>query len=72
MCLGGTPFERGQEATRLAARPVRQRSSALRGVGALVRALGGEYKGQSSLLLAVALCPAIGECALEGIRVRCR
>jgi hypothetical protein len=68
MCLGGTPFERSQETTRLAARSVRQRCSIPRGVGVLVRSLDGGYRGQSSLLLAVALCPAIGECALEGIR----
>ena len=41
MCLGETPFERSQESIRLAARPVRQRSSILRGVGVLGRALGG-------------------------------
>ena len=59
MCLGGTPFERSQETTRLAARSVRQRSSILRGVGVLVRSLGRGDRGQSRLLLAVASCPAI-------------
>ena len=46
MCLGGTPFERGQEAIRLAARSVQQRCSIPRGVGVLVRALGGGDRGQ--------------------------
>ena len=41
MCLGGTPFERSQETIRLAARSVQQRYSIPRGVGVLVRALGG-------------------------------
>ena len=59
MCLGETPFERSQETTRLAARSVRQRSSILRGVGVLGRALGGGDRGQGRLLLAVVLCPAI-------------
>ena len=59
MCLGGTPFERSQETTRLAARSVRQRCSIPRGVGVLVRALGGGDRRQGRLLLAVALCPAI-------------
>ena len=45
MCLGGTPFERSQEFIRSTARPVRQRSSILRGVGVLVRALGGGDRG---------------------------
>ena len=67
MCLGGTPFERSQETIRLAARSVQQRCSIPRGVGALVRALGGGDRGQGRLLLAVALCPAIGECALVGL-----
>ena len=41
MCLGETPFERSQEFIRSTARSVRQRSSIPRGVGVLVRALGG-------------------------------
>ena len=45
MCLGETPFERGQESIRLAARSVRQRCSIPRGVGVLVRALGGWEQG---------------------------
>ena len=44
-CLGGTPFERSQENIRLAARSVRQRCSIPRGVGVLVRALGGGDRG---------------------------
>ena len=59
MCLGGTPFERSQEFIRSTARSVRQRSSILRGVGVLGRALGGGDRGQGRLLLAVVLCPAI-------------
>ena len=59
MCLGETPFERSQEFIRSTARSVRQRSSIPRGVGVLVRALGGGDKGQGGLLLAVILCPAI-------------
>ena len=59
MCLGGTPFERIQETIRLAARSVQQRCSIPRGVGVLVRALGGGDKRQGRLLRAVALCPAI-------------
>ena len=43
--LGGTPFERSQENIRLAARPVRQRCSISRGMGVLVRALGGGGQG---------------------------
>ena len=45
MCLGGTPFERSQETIRLAARSVQQRCSIPRGVGVLVRALGGGDRG---------------------------
>ena len=45
MCLGETPFERSQETIRLAARPVRQRCSIPRGMGVLVRALGGGDRG---------------------------
>ena len=41
MCLGETPFERSLEFIRSTARLVRQRSSILRGVGVLGRALGG-------------------------------
>jgi len=67
MCLGGTPFERSQETTRLAARSVRQRSSILRGVGVLGRALGGGDRGQGRLLLAVVLCSMLGVCALVGL-----
>ena len=59
MCLGGTPFERSQETIRLAARSVQQRCSIPRGVGVLVRALGGGDRRQGRLLRAVALCPAI-------------
>ena len=46
MCLGGTPFERSQETIRLAARSVQQRCSIPRGVGVLVRALGGGDRRQ--------------------------
>ena len=53
MCLGGTPFEGSQETIRLAARSVQQRCN-IRFCGAL-----GADRGQSRLLLAVALCPAI-------------
>jgi hypothetical protein len=67
MCLGETPFERSQETTRLAARSVRQRSSILRGVGVLGRALGGGDRGQGRLLLAVVLCSMLGVCALVGL-----
>ena len=59
MCLGETPFERSQEIIRLAARLGRPRCSILRGVGILVRSLGGGDRGQGRLLLAVVLCPAI-------------
>ena len=59
MCLGGTPFERSQETIRLAARSVRQRCNIQRGVGVLVRSLGGEGQGQSRLLLVARLCCAI-------------
>ena len=59
MCLGETPFERSQEFIRLAARLGRPRCSILRGVGILVRSLGGGDRGQGRLLLAVVLCPAI-------------
>ena len=45
MCLGETPFERSQETIRLAACSVRQRCSIPRGVGVLVRALGGGNRG---------------------------
>ena len=51
----------------MAARSVRQRCSIPRGVCVLVRALGGGERGQGRLLLAVALCPTIGECALVGL-----
>ena len=66
MCLGETPFERSQKFIRSTARSVRQRCSIPRGVGVLVRALGRPRvsRGQDRLLLAVASCPAIGECAL--------
>ena len=67
MCLGGTPSERSQETIRLATRSVQQRCSISRGVGALVWALGGGGRGQGRLLLAVALCPAIGRCALVSL-----
>ena len=67
MFLGGTPFERSQETIRLAARPVQQRCRIPRGVGVLVRALGGGDKGQARLLLAVALCSILGVCALVGL-----
>ena len=61
ICLGETPYERSQEFIRSTARSVRQpeRSSILRGVGVLGRALGGGDRGQGRLLLAVVLCPAI-------------
>ena len=62
ICLDGTPFERSQETIRLAARSVQQRCSISGGVGAW----RGD-RGQGRLLLAVALCPAIGECALVGL-----
>ena len=65
---GGTPFERSQEFIRLAARVGRLRCSILRGVGILVRSLGGVDRGQGRLLLAVVLCPAMSECALVGLR----
>ena len=70
MCVGETPFERGQEIIylqyRATARSVRQRCSIPRSVCVLVRALG--WGGQGRLLLAVTLCPAIREfqCALVG------
>jgi len=67
MCLGETPFEQSQEFIRSTARSVRQRCSIPRSVGVLVRALGGGDRGQDRLLLAVALCPAIWECALVGL-----
>ena len=67
MCLGETPFERSQETIRLAARPVRQRCNIPRGMGVLVRALGGGDRRQGRLLLAVALCPTIWECVLVGL-----
>ena len=67
MCLGGTPFERSQETIRLAARSVQQRCSIPRGVGVLVRALGGGDRGQGRLLLAVVLCSMLGVCALVGL-----
>ena len=56
MCLGGTPFERSHESIRLAARSVRQRCSIPRGVGVLVRALGGGGRGQGRLLVVARLC----------------
>ena len=59
MCLGETPFERGQEFIRSTARSGRHRCSILRGVDILVRSLGGWDRGQDRLLLAVVLCPAI-------------
>ena len=46
---------------------MQQRCSIPRGVGVLVRALGGGGRRQGRLLLAVALCPAICECALVGL-----
>ena len=61
------PFERSQETTRLAARSVRQRCSIPRGVGVLVRSLGGEGQGQGRLLL-----PAGGEIVLLNWRVYTR
>ena len=64
MCLGETPFERSQESIRLAARSVRQRCSIPRGMGVLVRALGGGGQGTGP---SAALCPTIGECALVGL-----
>ena len=45
MRLGETPFERSQETIRLAARSVQQRCSIPRGMGVLVRALGGGDRG---------------------------
>ena len=59
MCLGETPFERSQEIIRSTARSGRHRCSILRGVGILVRSLGGGDRGQGRLLLAVVLCPAM-------------
>ena len=59
MCLGETPFERSQEIIRSTARSGRHRCSILRGVGILVRSLGGGDRGQGRLLLAEVLCPAI-------------
>ena len=69
VCLGETPFERSQEFIRSTARArsVRQRSSILRGVGVLGRALGGGDRGQGRLLLAVVLCSMLGVCALVGL-----
>ena len=67
ICLGQTPFERSQETTRLTARSVRQRYSIPRGVGVLVRSLGGEGQGQSHLLLAARLCSKLGVCAFVGL-----
>ena len=45
LCLGETPFERGQESIALAARSVQQRNSIPRGVGVLVRELCGRRQG---------------------------
>ena len=45
MRLGESPFERSQEFIRSTARPVRQRCSIPRGMGVLVRALGGGDRG---------------------------
>ena len=67
MCLGETPFERSQETIRLAARSVQQRCSIPRGVGVLVRALGGGDRRQGRLLLAARLCSILGACALVGL-----
>ena len=67
MCLGETPFERSQEFIRSTARLGRHRCSILRGVGVLVRSLGGEDRGQGWLLLAVRLCSMLGVCALVGL-----
>ena len=64
---GGTPFERSQEFIRLAARLGRLRCSISRGVGILVRSLGGGDRGQGRLLLAVVLCSMLGVCALVGL-----
>ena len=67
MCLGGTPFERSQETIRLAARSVQQRCSIPRGVGVLVRALGGGDRRQGRLLVVARLCSMLGVCALVGL-----
>ena len=67
ICLGETLFERSQEFIRSTARPVRQRCSIPRGVGVLVRALGGGDRGQGRLLLAARLCSMLGLCALVGL-----
>ena len=66
MCLGETPFERSQEFIRSTARSVRQRSSILRGVGVLGRALGGGDRGQGRLLLAARLYYTNRACTIVG------
>ena len=55
LCLGETPFERSQEAIRLAARSVQQRCNIPRAWAVW----GGGDREQGRLLLAVVLCPAI-------------
>ena len=67
MCLGETPFEPSPETTSLAARSVQQRSSILRGVGVLGRALGGGDREQGRLLVVARLCSSFGVCALVGL-----